>query len=123
MIIRNVLCNLCFRRPGYSVINTPIQLYHNGNILKRITNYNFNYILTKRYAQNKPLKCWQCGIEKKNVTELFCEQCHHIQNPQDKNNYFKVFEMEEQFDVDQKVLREKYRKMQSMLHPDKFTTK
>ncbi|XP_063929865.1 iron-sulfur cluster co-chaperone protein HscB [Zophobas morio] len=47
----------------------------------------------------------------------------YIQTPPDKDNYFKVFELDEHFDIDQKQLTRKYRQMQSQLHPDKFTNK
>ncbi|XP_019874738.2 iron-sulfur cluster co-chaperone protein HscB [Aethina tumida] len=74
---------------------------------------------TKRYMQTK---CWKCGIERSRRA-LFCDKCNMIQSPEVKDNYFKVFEIEERYDVDLKNLRNKYRNMQSVLHPDKFSTK
>ncbi|RZC32312.1 DnaJ domain containing protein, partial [Asbolus verrucosus] len=80
-----------------------------------------HFLVTKRYNQQKPIKCWQCGIERTNISELFCENCSFIQSPQDTNNYFKIFELDEEFGIDPKQLTQKYRKLQSQLHPDKFT--
>ncbi|KAI4454371.1 iron-sulfur cluster co-chaperone protein hscb [Holotrichia oblita] len=77
-----------------------------------------------RSTQNTSLlKCWKCGIERKNVSDLFCESCHSIQNPHEKGNYFKVFNLDVTYDVNQKALTNSYRKMQSVLHPDKFSNK
>lgn len=77
-----------------------------------------------RSTQNTSLlKCWKCGIERKNVSDLFCESCHSIQNPHEKSNYFKVFNVDVTYDVNQKDLTNTYRKMQSLLHPDKFSNK
>lgn len=74
------------------------------------------------YASQRfePNVCWKCGLERKNIT-VFCEECKVIQNPHDTNNYFKVFNLDEKFDIDTNELRTKYRKMQSYLHPDKFS--
>ncbi|XP_060533353.1 iron-sulfur cluster co-chaperone protein HscB [Cylas formicarius] len=67
--------------------------------------------------------CWKCGLERKNITKVFCEECNTVQNPYESANYFKIFNLEEKFDIDPKVLQGKYRRLQSVLHPDKFTTK
>nr|XP_023027277.1 iron-sulfur cluster co-chaperone protein HscB, mitochondrial [Leptinotarsa decemlineata] len=64
--------------------------------------------------------CWKCGAERK-IAELFCDKCHVIQNPSEKENYFKLFQIEEQFSIDEKLLRDKFRKIQSVIHPDKFS--
>ncbi|KRT82939.1 Chaperone [Oryctes borbonicus] len=77
-----------------------------------------------RLSQNTvSVKCWKCGIERKNLSDLFCESCHAIQNPHEKENYFKVFNLDVTYDVNQKNLTNSYRKMQSVLHPDKFSNK
>lgn len=69
----------------------------------------------------EPNVCWKCGLERKNTKTVFCEECKVIQAPHDSKNYFKVFNLDEKFDIDTKELRDKYRKMQSYLHPDKFS--
>ncbi|XP_066139453.1 co-chaperone protein HscB homolog [Euwallacea fornicatus] len=75
---------------------------------------------SQRFNQNV---CWKCGLERKNAANVFCEECNVIQNPQETHNYFKVFNLEERFNLDTKELKDKYRKLQSYLHPDKFSTK
>lgn len=102
----------------YRKLNYSQKLYNNGQFLQ-LPKHN---LIPKRFNQNA-IKCWQCGIERKNVCELFCEQCNFIQSPPEKDNYFKIFEMEEKFDINQKQLTLKYRQMQSLLHPDKFSNK
>ncbi|XP_008191980.2 iron-sulfur cluster co-chaperone protein HscB [Tribolium castaneum] len=82
-----------------------------------------NLNLCPRRFNHKAIKCWQCGIERKNLGELFCEQCNYIQSPPEKDNYFKIFELEEKFSIDPKQLTSKYRQMQGLLHPDKFSNK
>lgn len=66
--------------------------------------------------------CWKCGIVK-NSLDMFCEKCHSIQAPMQKNNYFKVLGVEEGFNVDTKLLKDKFRKVQSLIHPDKFSNR
>lgn len=76
--------------------------------------------VSQRFNQNI---CWRCGLERTKVTAVFCEECHAIQSPHETRNYFRVFDLEEKFDIDKNVLRDKYRRLQSDLHPDKFTNK
>lgn len=89
---------------------------------RKNTIFTFKSSIPKRYI-HKPLKCWQCGIERKNIGELFCEQCNYIQTPSERNNFFKMFGIDEKFDIDLKDLTKNFRKLQSQLHPDKFTNK
>lgn len=77
----------------------------------------------RMFSEIKALKCWKCGIEKKSILELFCDQCNVIQNPQQNENYFKIFGLPEAFNIDSKALTNQFRSMQSVLHPDKFTNK
>ncbi|XP_044762729.1 iron-sulfur cluster co-chaperone protein HscB [Coccinella septempunctata] len=76
-----------------------------------------------RLQHTKPIKCWKCGIERQNLHELFCQQCKIIQSPDDEHNYFKLLQHNEDFDIDLDILRDKYRHMQSLLHPDKFSNR
>lgn len=68
------------------------------------------------------LNCWKCN---KHVDEvaLICPQCTTIQKPPAADNYFSVLNIDECFDIDLKKLTNKYRQMQSILHPDKFANK
>lgn len=81
---------------------------------------NYTVLNNRRYAQ---IKCWKCGVEKKSVLELFCDQCNVIQSPQEGSNYFKVLGFSDSYDINSKELQQKYRQMQSVLHPDKFSTR
>ncbi|KAL3271450.1 hypothetical protein HHI36_021936 [Cryptolaemus montrouzieri] len=83
----------------------------------------FTSELGRRFQHSKDIKCWKCGIERKNINELFCPKCNIIQNPEDKNNYFNLLQCDVSFDIDSKTLRDKYRHMQSVLHPDKFSNR
>ncbi|KAG5883074.1 hypothetical protein JTB14_031185 [Gonioctena quinquepunctata] len=65
--------------------------------------------------------CWKCGKERKQTAEAFCENCQVIQNPIEKENYFKLFQIEEQFNIDEKFLKNKFRNLQNLIHPDKFS--
>lgn len=76
----------------------------------------------KRLSGTTSTVCWKCGKER-SPPQLFCEKCNIVQIPLEKDNYFKVFDMEEKFDIDQQQLKSKFRKMQTLLHPDKFSNK
>ncbi|XP_050306094.1 iron-sulfur cluster co-chaperone protein HscB [Anthonomus grandis grandis] len=96
----------------YHHLNSPI------SPLKHIPYQNF-------YASQKfdSKLCWKCGLERRNPCEVFCEECKTIQSPHETKNYFKIFNLEEKFDIDVKSLQSKYRMLQGRLHPDKFSNK
>lgn len=75
------------------------------------------------HARTDSNKCWKCGIDKKLLTELFCEECSVIQGPFDRDNYFRVLDVDESFTVDAHELKTKYRQLQTLLHPDKFSNR
>lgn len=101
--------------------NHSLGAYYNQHNLKFVYKLNVNF--PRLLSETKAIKCWKCGIEKKSILELFCDQCNVIQNPQQKENYFKIFNLPEAFDIDSKALTQKFRSMQSVLHPDKFSNK
>jgi hypothetical protein len=67
-------------------------------------------------------QCWKCGSEIKN-SSLFCSQCSTLQKPDENKNYFDVLGIEQSFEVKDKELTTKYRKLQNILHPDRFNVK
>jgi len=64
------------------------------------------------------VNCWKCNKESNTTT--FCEHCSAIQKPRENASYFDLFELRETFDTDPVELSLRYRKLQSLLHPDKF---
>lgn len=77
----------------------------------------YGYLEVRAY-----LNCWKCNSDIKN-TVLVCDNCTTVQKPRNTNNYFEVLNIKANFDIDLKKLTNKYRVMQSILHPDKFVNK
>lgn len=75
-----------------------------------------------RNLVNKSLSepCWKCGSTEKG-TYFFCEHCKALQKPDDNANYFHLLGAHESFDINLSDLSKKYRQLQSVLHPDKFS--
>jgi hypothetical protein len=67
-------------------------------------------------------QCWKCSFEIQN-SSLFCSQCSTLQKPDENKNYFDVLGIEQSFEIKDKELTTKYRKMQNVLHPDRFSTR
>lgn len=68
------------------------------------------------------LECWKCGCEIQ-ASSLICSRCNTLQKPDKSNNYFDVLDIKEGFEVEDRELRTKYRKLQNVLHPDRFSAK
>lgn len=85
----------------------------------RPSNFNFNL-----YTTRAELKCWNCQTILYCKPCLFCDNCSIIQSADQQNlNYFELFNICEQFDVDTGQLTSKFRKLQNLMHPDKFSNK
>lgn len=91
--------------------------YNNHDLLRK----NINSI-QKRCTKTDSLKCWKCGLNIRINVDFVCNECNALQKPH-TTNYFSLFGIQENYNLNQKELRTKYRKLQSILHPDKFSNK
>jgi hypothetical protein len=66
--------------------------------------------------------CWKCGCEIQDFS-LICSRCNTLQKPDESNNYFDILGIKEGFEVEHRELTTKYRKLQNVLHPDRFSGK
>ena len=64
--------------------------------------------------------CWNCKSLVGNIP-FFCHKCKKIQKPNHENE-FKIFGVQEKFDLNLEELEEKYLKLQRLFHPDKYST-
>jgi len=76
------------------------------------------------YATYDAFKCWNCQTLLDIRPCLFCKNCSLIQSPDDqKLNYFELFNINVQYDIDTAQLTSKFRKLQNVMHPDRFSNK
>lgn len=67
-------------------------------------------------------RCWKCNavvIER----DLVCMSCGCVQEPKQKLNHFEIFKETPNFDIDTRNLTVKFRRLQTLLHPDKFASR
>ena len=69
---------------------------------------------------NTNTSCWNCK-SLVGYNQFFCHKCKKIQRPNHENE-FKIFGVEEKFDLNLEELEEKYLKLQRLFHPDKYST-
>lgn len=55
--------------------------------------------------------------------DVFCNECGEIRRPAPNLNYFQLLGVEKKFDVEEDALSKKYKELQKLLHPDKFSRK
>lgn len=67
-------------------------------------------------------RCWKCNAV---ITErdLVCMSCGCVQEPKQNLNNFEIFKETPQFDIDSRNLTVKFRRLQNLLHPDKFASR
>jgi molecular chaperone HscB len=65
-----------------------------------------------------PVACWSCSIGHNDST-LFCPHCSKIQPPPG-GDYFSVFGLEPQLELDLTALENEFHRLSRKLHPDRF---
>jgi molecular chaperone HscB len=65
-----------------------------------------------------PVACWSCSIGHSDST-LFCPHCSKIQPPPG-GDYFSVFGMDPQLNLDLPVLEKEFHRLSRRLHPDRY---
>ena len=65
-----------------------------------------------------PVACWSCAVAHNDAT-LFCPHCSKIQPPPG-GDYFSVFALVPQLDLDLGMLEHQFHKLSRKLHPDRF---
>ncbi|KAF3426998.1 hypothetical protein E2986_08792 [Frieseomelitta varia] len=78
-------------------------------------------INTLQYSNNSPSKCWNCNFVYK--SDLFCSKCKVLQEPPENLTYFDIIGISRSYDVKITEIQKKYKELQKLLHPDKYSTK
>jgi molecular chaperone HscB len=65
-----------------------------------------------------PVTCWSCAVGH-NDSLLFCPHCSKIQPPPG-GNYFSVFGLKPQLNIDLPALEQEFHRLSRKLHPDRF---
>lgn len=119
--------------------SNKVKLHHKIDLLSKKLYFNVRHFTTSSTDSDRRVErlasCWNCSAQ---ITDLFfCSQCGKVQPPPDvltvesrevsttgekTLTYFDLFEMEPSFEVDLSTMKQKYRDLQSQLHPDKFAT-
>lgn len=88
-------------------------------------NYTINGMLTKGlscFSTNVLHTCWQC-LHPGPRERVLCQRCGVVQEIDPNINYFKIFGIEQNFNIDLTSLTKAFRLLQAQIHPDKFARK
>lgn len=120
----NIFGDNLYRISRYSVTFgvTARQLSGPSSLLN--VNTRFSKFKSYSYANFTSFQCWNCQTIVDTTPCLFCKNCSIIQSPEKQNfNYFELFNISNQYDIDIGQLTSNFRKLQNLMHPDKFTNK
>ena len=79
-------------------------------------------ITSSRCHDSDSVSCWKCGVTVDLNKVLFCDYCDVVQKPKHAD-YFVIFGLKREFDIDTKKLTKNFRLLQMQLHPDRFSQK
>uniref|UniRef100_W8AZR6 Iron-sulfur cluster co-chaperone protein HscB, mitochondrial n=1 Tax=Ceratitis capitata TaxID=7213 RepID=W8AZR6_CERCA len=91
---------------------------------------NAKYVVTqqiRKYAPttsstNAESACWNCkqGGRK---NHMICTSCGYLQDVNAEINYFDLLDLQNSFSLQQQELTRRFRQLQTLVHPDKFSNK
>lgn len=84
--------------------------------------FNNSLLFSRSLHSEHVTTCWNCG-QKYSSLRFFCEKCTAVQEISPEVNFFDMFDLEENFNMDRKELQRKFTNLQRQLHPDKFTSR
>lgn len=127
-VLRYCRTNMCrdnfYRIFRYTIKFGPTSghLSDSSNLLK--ANTRFDKFKCHSYSSFATFQCWNCQTIVDTTPCLFCKNCSLIQSSEQQNfNYFELFNIYDQYDIDTGQLTSKFRELQSLVHPDKFSNK
>ena len=74
------------------------------------------------FSKNILTTCWNCQNEN-NVLNMQCHHCGVLLAPPPTIDYFVLMDQPIRFDLDLRKLARKFKKLQFVIHPDRFSTK
>ncbi|XP_055627988.1 co-chaperone protein HscB homolog [Toxorhynchites rutilus septentrionalis] len=81
-----------------------------------------NEIKNKMEYCSIPNICWSCNKQLMKQNSCFCTGCGSLQKV-GYEDYFKLLDVPSTFNLDSSTLTSNFRRLQSQLHPDKFSQK
>ena len=67
--------------------------------------------------------CWSCSTLHDTSHSMHCHQCNVLCAPPSKTNFFDLMQQPKNFEIDLKNLAKIFKKLQSQLHPDRYSTR
>jgi len=118
----------------YTLVNSLLRISRSNVNLGAIHLSEHLYLLEFIATHNKfkcnsyvtfaEFKCWNCQTLLDSTPCLFCKNCNLIQSSDQQNfNYFELLNIPNQYDIDTGQLTSNFRKLQNVIHPDKFSNK
>ena len=95
------------------------------------TRYNYSTISSLHSVQTVRFRssaqitdhvCWNCNHVHSSYA-FICEKCRTLQEPKEVSTHFDVMGLSQNFRIDTSSLTKKFRELQRIFHPDKFTNK
>ncbi|XP_047333475.1 iron-sulfur cluster co-chaperone protein HscB homolog [Impatiens glandulifera] len=62
--------------------------------------------------------CWNCGYVAQNFAFLVCDSCRSVQPVDQSIDYFQIFRLEKDYDIENDIIEGRYKDWQKCLHPD-----
>ena len=80
----------------------------------------------RKHTNGQTLVCWQCNKPvpiSLDSAMIYCPCERRVLLPPTCNNYFTILQSDTSFQLDIKQLQQRFRQLQSVLHPDRWVNK
>ena len=103
-----------------NILSKQIEIPHLLTVLLSIP-LNKLPCTTPRLFEVSP--CWNCSTLQDTNHSMHCHQCKVLCAPPSQTNFFDLMQQPKNFEIDLKNLAKIFKKLQSQLHPDRYSTR
>lgn len=116
-------CSL-LRKTRYNITSVIGHSSERIGLQKCYTTHGDMFKTCHSYVTSAAFRCWNCQTVLDSRPCVFCKNCSLIQSSEHQNiDYFELFNIPNEYNINTGQLTLNFRKLQNLIHPDKFSNK
>eukprot|EP00249_Psilotum_nudum_P016907 c26047_g1_i5 orf=213-1028(+) len=112
----------CALESRFSGSDLPFLRSYHGHVCTSVSILHFSFLPVCSWSSavqsENATNCWACGEQKIGKGCVICPSCNAAQYLDSSINYFQIFDLDAQYELDLKNLEVRYKNLMKKLHPD-----
>ncbi|KAK2651747.1 hypothetical protein Ddye_011603 [Dipteronia dyeriana] len=123
-VSRRCFCRILPSTSRFQICNSNSSQTPFLNSYSQLQNFSQNLIFSRKTlcsesaAKLNNSSCWNCNAVPKAAPFLFCDSCRTVQPHHLSVDYFQIYGLDKNYEIEDGILERKYKDWQKKLHPD-----